>query len=100
MLCMDRHACIIIANWGLRPDCLLCVLWKCRPGLQIQLAEEILKLGKPTILVLIHGGAMSLGHLKEDYPAIVDAFYGGEMGGELTSYAMQPFNPFAPRDLV
>lgn len=27
---------------------------------------------------------MSLGHLKEDYPAIVDAFYGGEMGGALT----------------
>jgi hypothetical protein len=58
-----------------------------RPGLQIQLAEEILKLGKPTILVLIHGGAMSLGPLKEKYTAIVDAFYGGEMGGE---------NPFKP----
>ena len=27
---------------------------------------------------------MSLGHLKEEYPAIVDAFYGGEMGGALT----------------
>jgi beta-glucosidase len=65
---------------------LLCDLCICiRPGLQIQLAEEILKLGKPTILVLIHGGAMSLGHLKEEYPAIVDAFYGGEMGGELTN---------------
>ena len=63
----------------------LAVCCALRPGLQIHLAEEVLKLGKPTILVLIHGGAMSLGHLKDKYPAIVDAFYGGEMGGELTN---------------
>ena len=26
------------------------------PGLQIELAEQVLALGKPTVLVLIHGG--------------------------------------------
>ena len=38
------------------------------PGLQIELAEKVLALGKPTVLVLIHGGAMSLGPLKDKYP--------------------------------
>lgn len=42
------------------------------PGLQTSLAEQVLALGKPTVLVLIHGGAMSLGPLKEKYTAIVD----------------------------
>ena len=67
------------------------------PGLQIELAEQVLALGKPTVLVLIHvkwrcfldvslpvsltlkvslsqGGAMSLGPLKDKFHAIVDAF--------------------------
>ena len=37
---------------------------------------------KPTVMVLIHGGAMCLGALKASVPAIVDAFYGGERGAE------------------
>ena len=40
------------------------------PGLQTSLAEQVLALGKPTVLVLIHGGAMSLGPLKGKYTAI------------------------------
>ena len=44
------------------------------PGLQTELAEQVLALGKPTVLVLIHGGAMSLGPLKDKFHAIVDAF--------------------------
>eukprot|EP01052_Picozoa_sp_SAG31_P021150 SAG31_NODE_1620_length_7725_cov_1.520850_8_plen_384_part_00 len=51
------------------------------PGLQTKLANAVLALGKPTVLVLIHGGAMSLGPLKDKFPAIVDAFYPGEFGG-------------------
>ena len=35
------------------------------PGMQPQLIQAILALGKPTVLVLIHGGAMSLGPIKD-----------------------------------
>jgi len=52
------------------------------PGLQPQLLAEVGALKKPTVMVLIHGGAMCLGALKASVPAIVDAFYGGERGAE------------------
>lgn len=52
------------------------------PGLQPQLVEAIGALNKPTVMVLIHGGAMCLGSLKDSVPAIVDAFYGGEQGAD------------------
>lgn len=52
------------------------------PGMQPQLVETIAALNKPTVMVLIHGGAMCLGSLKDSVPAIVDAFYGGEMAAD------------------
>ena len=51
------------------------------PGAQEELVAQIAALGKPTVLVLISGGTMSLGKLKVAVPAIVAAPYGGEMGG-------------------
>ena len=38
-------------------------------------------LGKPTVVVLISGGTLSLGGLRDAAPAIVFAPYGGEAGG-------------------
>ena len=35
---------------------------------------SVLALGKPTVLVLVHGGAMSLGPIKDSAHAIVDCF--------------------------
>lgn len=52
------------------------------PGLQSKLIEAVASLSKPTVMVLIHGGAMCLGALKDHVPTIVDAFYGGERGAE------------------
>ena len=49
------------------------------PGLQQSFISQVLALKKPTVLVLVNGGAMSLGPLKNDAPAIVEAFYGGKM---------------------
>lgn len=43
--------------------------------------KAVLALNKPTVLVLVHGGAMSLGELKSA-PAILDCFYGGEMAAQ------------------
>lgn len=64
------------------------------PGLQIKLAQSILAVKKPTILVLIHGGAMSLGPLKDEFDAIVDAFYGGEMASQaIADVLFGKYNP-------
>ena len=52
------------------------------PGLQPELVKAVLALNKPTVLVLVHGGAMSLGQLKVSAPAILDCFYGGEMASQ------------------
>jgi len=52
------------------------------PGMQPKLVQAIAALKKPTVMVLIHGGAMCLGALKDGVPTIVDAFYGGERGAE------------------
>eukprot|EP00931_Biecheleriopsis_adriatica_P085911 TRINITY_DN60680_c0_g1_i1.p1 TRINITY_DN60680_c0_g1~~TRINITY_DN60680_c0_g1_i1.p1 ORF type:complete len:769 (-),score=153.79 TRINITY_DN60680_c0_g1_i1:74-2380(-) len=50
------------------------------PGLQANLVTAVAALNKPTVMVLIHGGALCLGALKDKVPSIVDAFYGGERG--------------------
>lgn len=64
------------------------------PGRQPQLVEAISALKKPTVMVLIHGGALCLGHLKEGMPAIIDAFYGGERGSEaLAAVLFGDYNP-------
>lgn len=46
------------------------------------------------MLVLINGGTISLGPLKDSAPAIIDAFYGGEMAAEaLASVLFGETNP-------
>ena len=54
----------------------------CVTGDQPDFVKAVLALNKPTVLVLVHGGAMSLGQLKDSAPAIVDCFYGGEMAAQ------------------
>ena len=64
------------------------------PGLQPRLVRDIAALGRPTIAVLLHGGAMCLGDLGDLVPAVVDAFYGGEMGaGALADVLFGAYNP-------
>jgi hypothetical protein len=43
--------------------------------------EEIVALGKPTVLVLLAGSALDLSWADEHLSAIVDAWYPGEEGG-------------------
>lgn len=50
-------------------------------GLQQRLLEEIVALGKPTVLVLIAGSALDVSWAHDHVDAIVDAWYPGEEGG-------------------
>jgi len=51
------------------------------PGLQQKLALKVLALSKPSILVLVNGGAMGIESLVEHTDAIIEAFYPGPEGG-------------------
>lgn len=51
------------------------------PGLQQQLLEAVVAVGKPVIVVLVSGSALAVTHADEHAHAIVQAFYGGEEGG-------------------
>jgi beta-glucosidase len=50
-------------------------------GLQPLLLESIVKLGKPTVLILLSGSPLDLSFAAEHVPAILQAWYPGEEGG-------------------
>jgi beta-glucosidase len=51
------------------------------PGIQPELIQAIYKTGKPIVLIMVHGRAYSIKWEKEHIPAILDAWYPGEEGG-------------------
>ncbi len=51
------------------------------PGLQQALMEEIVAVGKPTVLVLISGSALAINWADEHVRAIVQAWYPGQAAG-------------------
>ncbi|MDR3287446.1 MAG: glycoside hydrolase family 3 C-terminal domain-containing protein [Prevotellaceae bacterium] len=51
------------------------------PKTQTELIKEIHKLGKPTVLVLLNGSALSVNWENENLPAILEAWYPGQQGG-------------------
>lgn len=51
------------------------------PGVQSKLVEEVLKLGKPTVLVLFNGRPLELKWYHEHVPAILEAWFPGTEGG-------------------
>lgn len=55
------------------------------PSSQEILLREICSLGKPVILILMNGGAMSINFAKENVPAIIETWYPGEKGGKAIS---------------
>jgi beta-glucosidase len=52
------------------------------PGNQEPLMEAIVATGKPVVLVLEHGEPLTIGWAKQHVPAILDAWYPGELGGQ------------------
>jgi beta-glucosidase len=51
------------------------------PAVQTKLMKEIMKLGKPTVLVLLNGSAIAFNWESENIPAILEAWYPGQAGG-------------------
>ena len=51
------------------------------PKTQSDLIKKIAALGKPTILVLLNGSALSINWEQENIPAIIEAWYPGQAGG-------------------
>jgi beta-glucosidase len=51
------------------------------PGNQEQLLEAIVATSKPVVLVLENGRPLTIGWAKEHVPAILEAWYPGELGG-------------------
>lgn len=64
------------------------------PKPQRQLMEQIMKLGKPTVLVLLNGSALAVNWADEHVPAILEAWYPGEAAG--TAIADVLFGDYNP----
>lgn len=52
------------------------------PGNQEQLLEAVVATGKPIVLVLENGRPLTIRWAKEHVPAIIEAWYPGEFGGQ------------------
>ena len=64
------------------------------PQVQEDLLKKVVSLGKPTVLVLLNGSAVSVNWAKDNVPAIIDAWYPGQAGG--TAIADVLFGDYNP----
>ena len=64
------------------------------PGVQEQLAQAIISIGKPTVVVLINGGIIAIDWISEHSPAIIEAWYPGFFGA--TAIATTVFGDYNP----
>ena len=64
------------------------------PDVQMQLIKTVVALGKPMVLVLMNGSALSVNWENDHIPAIVEAWYPGEAGGTaLADVLFGDYNP-------
>src|SRR6185312_6774603 len=64
------------------------------PNVQEDLLKALVATGKPVVVVLMNGSALSVNWAQEHVPAIVDAWYPGEEGGTAVAEAL--FGDFSP----
>lgn len=64
------------------------------PGRQNELVREIIKLGKPTVAVLLNGCPYSIAELSQSVPAILEGWYlGQETGNAVAGVLFGDVNP-------
>lgn len=64
------------------------------PDVQQDLIKTIQGLGKPVILVLLNGSALAVNWEKDNIPAIVETWYGGQAAGQaLADVLFGDYNP-------
>ena len=64
------------------------------PGVQNELAKEIVKIGKPTVVVLFNGRPLAISTLVETAPAILETWFGGtEAGNGIADVLFGVYNP-------
>lgn len=64
------------------------------PGIQGEVIKELYKSGKPVILVLLSGSALSIPWEDEHLPAIIQGWYPGAQGGKVIAELL--FGEFSP----
>jgi len=65
------------------------------PGSQATLVAAVAAAGRPVVLVLIHGGPLALDAAALALPAVVDAHYPGEIGGDAVAHVLFGDSPMA-----
>jgi beta-glucosidase len=64
------------------------------PAAQQKLMEDIVALGKPVVLVLLNGSALAVTWARDHVPAIVEAWYPGQAGGDaIADVLFGDYNP-------
>jgi beta-glucosidase len=64
------------------------------PGAQQRLLERVVAVGKPTVLVLLNGSALSINWAQQRVPAILEAWYPGQAGGSaIADVLFGDYNP-------
>ena len=64
------------------------------PRSQEDLMQQIVALGKPTVLVLMNGSALAVNWARDHVPAIVEAWYPGQAGGDaIADVLFGDYNP-------
>lgn len=64
------------------------------PQAQQQLLERIVAIGKPTVLVLLNGSALAVNWADKNVPAILEAWYPGQAGGQaIADVLFGDYNP-------
>lgn len=64
------------------------------PGVQMELAQELVMLDTPVILIMMNGGPVDITWLRDNADAVLEAFYPGEQGGQaIVDVLFGDYNP-------
>ena len=64
------------------------------PGVQLDLIKELVKTGKPVVVVLMNGRPLTLPWIAENAPAILETWYAGTQGGHaIADVLFGDYNP-------